>query len=340
MLEKFYGKPAARISSLIIPIAWTGVVAAQIIGASKILDGLGFFSYQTGAIFSGVVFIVYTLLGGQVSILKTDLFQAFLIISGVLLIFAFAYTGTDRVGSNHSDPIMLFNEKFGFFDLFILVFTYSVTFLVGPDIYSRLFCAKNEHTARITVLTVAVLLIPMAFMLTFLGRYSHQINDENIMAFAQHLLPDWGFALFIAALLSAVMSSADTTLLTSAIILSGLVNDDLDRRESTRMTHLFVLLIGIISIVIALKINSIIGSLLFALSFFSGAFVVPVLSGLLNIKVNREKVVAAILAGGLTALAGKITATFIHPLTGNLMIIFSFVINALILFIGNSKKSY
>jgi len=69
---------------------------------------------------------------------------------------------------------------------------------------------------------VAVILIPISFELTYLGVYSNATGSREIMAFAQHLLPNWFYGLFIAALLSAVMSSADTTLLTSSLILSEL----------------------------------------------------------------------------------------------------------------------
>src|SRR5659263_23021 len=46
LLGTFYGKKAEIISSIIIPIAWIGIIAAQIIAAAKILGGLGFVSYN------------------------------------------------------------------------------------------------------------------------------------------------------------------------------------------------------------------------------------------------------------------------------------------------------
>jgi solute:Na+ symporter, SSS family len=41
LLGYFFGDKARFISSIIIPVAWLGVVAAQIIAAGKILSGLG-----------------------------------------------------------------------------------------------------------------------------------------------------------------------------------------------------------------------------------------------------------------------------------------------------------
>jgi len=333
LLGYFYGKKAEMIASVIIPIAWLGIVAAQIIAAAKILSGLGFINYSNAAMLAGAVFIVYTIAGGQVSILKTDAIQAVLIITGLVALTFFSAFQPLQPNMRPLRFEALFNANFSIVDLLILVLTYSVTFVVGPDIYSRVFCARNEKTATLSILIVALLLIPVSFILTYLGIISQTIDNEGIISFAQHLLPAWAYGLFIAALLSAVMSSADTTLLTSSIILNELVTGDLNKSTSLKITRLLIVIFGILSIGIALFVTSIISSLLFALTFFSGAFVVPVLAGLLKIKVNRTMIVPAVLAGGLTALAGKIVNVFYFELTGNIIITSAFVINSAILFL-------
>lgn len=338
LLGKFYGKKAEFISSLIIPIAWIGIVAAQIIAAAKILSGLGFIGYNEAAIAAGVVFVLYTVAGGQISILKTDTIQSVIIVVGLFVLSVFSI-GTSTVHPFDSlKPSALFNESFSFLDLVILILTYSVTFVVGPDIYSRVFCAKNEKTASRSILLVAIILIPVSFILTWLGIFSVNNEHEGIVSFAGHLLPGWAYGLFIAALLSAVMSSADTTLLTSSMILSELATGNLNENRALKYTHYFIIIIGIISIIIALFMTSIIQTLLFALTFFSGAFVVPTLAGLLKLKVNKNRVVTAIIAGGILALTGKIVHDFYHDFAGSCIILFTYIINALILFIPSSKK--
>ena len=338
LLGHFYGKKAEIIASAIIPIAWLGIVAAQIIAAAKILNGLGFISYPNAALMAGGIFILYTLAGGQVSILKTDTIQSILIIAGLIALSLFSAYHPQQSNISPLRLNKLFNTAFSPVDLLILLLTYSVTFVVGPDIYSRVFCARDEKTATRSILVVALLLIPVSFILTYLGIFSQTINSEGIISFAQHLLPSWAYGLFIAALLSAVMSSADTTLLTSSIILNELVTGNLDKNTSLKITRVIIIIFGILSIGIALFVTSIISSLLFALTFFSGAFVVPALAGLLKIKVNKNKIVPAVLIGGLTALAGKIINVFYFDLTGNIIIISAFIINMLILLFPNPIK--
>ncbi len=338
MLGVFFGKKAETISSAIIPIAWLGIIAAQIIAAAKILSGMGILSYGNAAIVSGLIFIFYTLAGGQFSILKTDTLQSVLIICGLTALLFFSI----RNANEHHIQIIksgtLFNESFSGFDLLVLFLTYSVTFIVGPDIYSRLFCAKDERTASKSVFIVALILIPVSVALTWLGIYSSGENSNEIMSFAGNLLPDWAYGLFIAALLSAVMSSADTTLLTSSMIMSELISGNLHHQNAMGITRYFIILIGILAIMIALFITSIVQSLLFALTVFSGAFVVPVLAGLLNLKVNKNRVLTAIVVGGILALSGKIIHDYYNEIAGNCIILLTYVISASLLLISSSRK--
>jgi SSS family solute:Na+ symporter len=340
LLGTFYGKKAEIISSVIIPVAWIGIIAAQIIAAGKILSGLGVINYNYATIGAGIVFILYTLAGGQISILKTDAFQSVIIITGLLVLLAFSI----KEGGSHPFSNLrfgsLFNHSFSPFDLLVLILTYSVTFVVGPDIYSRVFCAKNEKTAARSILLVAFLLIPISFILTWLGIYSENFANSGIVSFAGNHLPDWAYGLFIAALLSAVMSSADTTLLTSSMILSELTNGSLRHRKALFYTHLYIIIIGAASIAIALLLTSIIQTLLFALTFFSGAFVVPTLAGLLHLKVNKKRVVTAIITGGIIAIMGKIIHDFYFDFIGSCIILSTYVINVFLLFtpFGETKN--
>jgi solute:Na+ symporter, SSS family len=336
LIGSFYGKKAELAASAIIPLAWTGIIAAQIVAAARILDGLNLLHSTPAAFLTGGIFIIYTLIGGQISVIKTDVFQAFLIYAGLLLVF---FKATGSVVNDHSIlpiPERLFTETFGPFDLVILFLTYSVTFIVGPDIYSRIFCARSAGVARSSVLITAILLLPVGYIMSYLGIFSLSgdltSHSKGLAELGANILPGWASGLFAAALLSAVMSSASATLLTSSTIISSLLTGSFQHRKTISNTRIFIVVTGIISILIALYVKSIIESLLFALSFFSGAFVLPVLAGLLRIRVNRLLVVWAILSGGIIALAGKIVQVFIAEHPGNILIITAYIVNALFLF--------
>ncbi len=333
LLGSFYGFKAQYISSIIITTAWLGIIAAQIIGAAKILHSIQLLDYQTAAILAGVVFIIYTLLGGQKSILKTDLLQSIIIISGILFLFISLQNNTV---TKQVLPKSLFHHNFSFIDLVILLLTYSSTFVVGPDIYSRLFCAKSEKTAKRSVLLAAIVIIPIAYLISSVGisipQSDYGSNQIGILAAGDIYLPKWAVGLLSASLLSAVMSSADTTLLTASMIGSSFIHKDLNTQKGYLTTRIFILLLGITSIVIALYITSIIQMLLLALAFFSGAFIVPTIAGLLKYSCKPSRVTASMVSGGLLALVGKLVFLFADKLWGNILIICAFALNALILF--------
>ncbi len=345
LLKDFYGKEAKIISSIIIPIAWIGIVAAQIIGASKILTWFFNLTYIQGVLLCGAIFIIYTILGGQVSIIKTDIFQSLFIFSGLLVTSFFAVKKLN-ISFGELTPLSFpFNNKFNPFDLTILFLTYSSTFFVGPDIYSRLFCAKNEKTANKSVLLTAIILIPFAFILSFIGVYAAQYfpiasagKTSALIYTLNAILPSWGLGLMAAALLSAVMSSADTTLLTASSIISELFKKNLEKKSSIKITRGFILIIGILSMLLALKVTSIISSLLIALSIFSGAFIIPTAAGLLKYRTGKIQSTLAMLCGGLFALYGKIITMTGNKKEGNIIIIGAFIINAFILFFPKSPK--
>ena len=82
LVENLYGKGPRLVASVVIPVAWTGIVAAQIIAAAKLLMTFTPMGYTTAAIVAAAVFTGYTLAGGQLSILRTDFFQAWVVAEG------------------------------------------------------------------------------------------------------------------------------------------------------------------------------------------------------------------------------------------------------------------
>jgi len=339
MIGDFYGKEAKMISSFIISIAWIGIIAAQIIGAAKIMTGFTGLNYSLGVWGSGAVFIFYTLIGGQISVLKTDLYQSFIIIGGILMTAIYIFFKEPVSPLAMTSLKFPFNEGFHPFDLIVLLLTYSSTFVVGPDIYSRIFCAESELTARKSVLISALVLIPFSICITFLGVFAaykfpeiHHQNGSALIPVMLGTLPEWGIGILVAALLSAVMSTGSTTLLTSSTIISDTLSHGLDKSYSMRNTKIIMLVIGLSSILLSLSVHSIIQSLLMALTIFSGAFIIPTIAGLFGFTASKSRSSSAMIIGGVVALAGKIVALNIGYFFGNLLIITGFILNALILF--------
>jgi len=359
LVESLYGKGPRFVASIVIPVAWTGIVAAQIIAAAKLLMTFTPMGYTTAAVVAATVFTGYTLAGGQYSILRTDFFQACLIIAGLLLLAGFAMFGDGAVGASGAQaagaaagdvaaPPFPFHGNFTPFDLFLLILTYGTTYTAGPDIFSRMFCAKDVQTAKKAIGMAAVTLVPVAFVIGFLAVYGVGLGDvqgARITAIANAVLPPALIPLFALALLSVVLSSADTTLLSSSVIICGLfgVGGGTARANNHPLAkaRLIIFLNGIVALLLALVFTDIIATLLLALAVYAGAFTVPILWGLLGLNAKPKFVAAAIVAGGALALAGKLCPALPGTLgahTGDILMIAAFVVNAAILAVGRVRK--
>ena len=95
------------------------------------------------------------------------------------------------------------------------------------------------------------------------------------------------------------------------------------------------IILGILSILITLKIHSILNVLLMALGTYAGAFVIPVIWGLFGMKSRRAFVIAAIVIGGSLSLLSKfLSGNFSHA-----TVFLPFAINLVLLAIGRTKKA-
>ena len=363
LVETLYGKGPRFVASIVIPVAWTGIVAAQIIAAAKLLMTFTPMSYTTAAITAATVFTGYTLAGGQFSILRTDFFQACLIIVGLLVLAGFAQFGGAAATSGAQftaaqatgAPPFPFHTNFTPFDLFLLILTYGTTYTAGPDIFSRMFCAKDVTTAKKAIAGAACTLIPVAFIIGFLAVYGvglGEVQGARITAIANAVLPPALIPLFALALLSVVLSSADTTLLSSSVIICRLFGigggascDPTAKADHSPLAkaRIIIFLNGIVALLLALVFTDIIGTLLLALAVYAGAFTVPVLWGLLGLKAKPKFVGAAIVAGGALALMGKLCPSLaflpanLGAHTGDFLMIAAFIVNAAFLALGRIR---
>lgn len=216
-----------------------------------------------------------------------------------------------------------------------MVLTYSTTYLVGPDIYSRLFCAKDDKTMRKSIIVAILVLIPLAFILTKLGVYGIQAFDNVgkesvLLMIADTKLPKvLSFVLYFG-LLSAVISSADTTLLTASSLFTQGILKDLKSKKAIFMTRVVTILFGVFAILVAIKMKYILSTLLLALAVYSGSFIIPTFVGIFGFRAEKKAVILSIIAGGVTALIGKLVGGD----TGNYISILSYFINGGILYFG------
>jgi len=322
LVEKQYDGRIALAASILIVIAWVGIIAGQIIAAGKILSVLGMGSPLLWMVLFTVVFIVYTILGGQYAVTRTDILQIGVVFAGIfggLALLLSHLGGLSGLRSSLSPEQFAFplSPGFGGMELVKLLLLVGLTYVVGPDMYSRLFCARDIRTARVSVFWTALLLIPFAFGITLMGMGASvllpQISPEQAFpAVIREVFPPLLGGVVLAALLCAVMSSADTCLLSASTILTldiiGRFKPSLSQERVLFFSRWGIVVLGLGSLALALTLGGVINALLFAYTIYTAGLILPVIAGFYKnrLKVTPVAALVAIIGGGSAALISKV----------------------------------
>ena len=211
------------------------------------------------------------------------------------------------------------SSQFDGMSLVHLLLIVGLTYVVGPDMYSRIFCAQDDKTARIATFSTAALLVPIALAITVIGMGAAvlfpQITPEQALptVIKEIFSPLLG-GLVLAALLCAVMSSADTTLLSASTILSvdiiGKFRPAASQTGVLPRSRWIILILGICSLVVAIQLDEIIKSLFFAYTVYTCGVILPVIFGFFRdrLKITVNGALAALIGGGGLGLASELAS--------------------------------
>jgi len=322
LVEKQYERRMALATSILIVVAWIGIIAAQIIAAGQILSILGMGSPTIWMMIFAVIFVTYTILGGQHAIIRTDALQAVIILAGIsggVALLLSRLGGWEGLQSSLPPGQFAFplSTQFDGTRLVTLLLLVGLTYVVGPDMYSRIFCAKDEKTAKTATLWTALLTIPLAFAITLIGMGAAalfpDISAEQAfpVVIKEIFSPVLG-GIVLAALLCAVMSSADTTLLSASTILTVDIIERFrpspSQREILPRSRWAIILLGICSLIVALALKGVISALLFAYTIYTSGVILPVIAGFFKdrLKVTPSGALAALIGGGSAGLLSQL----------------------------------
>lgn len=301
--HKTVGRKASLMLALIIVLSWIGIVAAQFVSIAKILMFLLDGRYEViVTVIAGMV-ILYTFLGGQISVVKTDVVQSVFIAVGIVITFFYLYVVRDGDCQTVFQHVELLSSDFTMFHWVLLLFVTGGTFFLGPDIISRNLISKDGRTAKKAVWIASVCLLVFSVVITLISMwtyYNESVSEglNPLVYLMKSVLPLPISILLFLALVSTLISSADTCLINAATI----VEHDLFGQKDVRRIRIFVVVIGILALLIALHKTDIINLLLSAYSIYSPGIVFPLTVSLLFYKkrrVNEPLWFTAVLVGSV-----------------------------------------
>ena len=215
-------------------MCFTFYVASQFQAAANAFEGSLGISVQSGILLGAGVILAYTLLGGFLAVSLTDSVQGLLMLLVSLLVPAvvvfalIAISGTSHLFSVTGEPFSLAPPQAGLAAAGFLVGSLCVG--LGqpgqPHVANRFMAARDQRAVRqgrIIALVWVVLVFAGMGILGLAGRvlYSDVGNPESLFFVAtERLLPPVLSGIVIAAVLSAIMSTADSQLLTGAAAVS------------------------------------------------------------------------------------------------------------------------
>ena len=317
IMDRGYGKIGRIVTGFFSVFLCAGIVGAQV-GAMGLIFNvfLGIKPIWGIMIGCGIV-IAYSTVGGMRAVVLTDIIQFCVLAIGLpaALVFGVVKLGGFSAikAATPAGHFMIPGEAMTSISLFSLFLTFLLGETLVPPYVQRLFLAKDAtHTARGTMLS-GIFSIPFFAITGAIGLIAlaldPKLNPNLAMPYViRSVLPAGVRGVVIAGVISIVMSSADSFLNGAA---TGCVNDlvrpiwknPLSKRQELLLVKFMNCLVGILAVIFAIKIRSVLDILIYAYNFWAPVIVVPLAAVLLGGQVTR----IGFLAGTMAGVVGVLT---------------------------------
>lgn len=282
LIGQMFGPKSEKLSAVfnifnLIPIAYTISIGLML----KMLFGV---TLELGIIIGMMFVLSYSFIGGFRSVVYSDIFQFFVMIISVVLVFILSFI---QFGTNVFDslPDFYFEPLSNFTLTETLVWGFiALSTLVDPNFYQRCFAANSMETAKKGIFISTGIWIIFDLCLTFGAIYAKAIipeaNSENgYFLYALQLLPDGLKGFFLAGICATVLSTLD-----SYIFLAGstIAHDLVPKKFKSKVSihHLGILSVAFISVILANIFEGNIKNVWKSLgSISSSALLLPVMFG-------------------------------------------------------------
>ena len=345
-LEKRYPSPAIRLIGGLLTVFLLGFyVLAQFIAGGKGMALVTGIDYPFALAIAVAVILVYTFMGGYLAVAYTDFFQSVIMLVGVLWILIAALTELGGLTAANNavaaiDPTLLtlwgrgmgFEGQWGVVAGALLIF--SVGYMGWPHVVTRHMAMSRPATARLAGAWATawnLLFVPAPYLVGILAIVLlPNLADPEMAIFeaAAGLLPSAVTGLVMAAIMAAIMSTADSLLLQTGSIASRdlyerFLNPDASEKQMVAVSRGLVLLIAVVGYGVALyEPPTVFGIVVFATSVLGSAFLPAYVCAVWWRGANAPGALASIVAGASVAFAweffGIAAATQIHPMLAGL----------------------
>ena len=273
------------ISAAALSIIVVIYVSAQIDVTGKTFESFLGFNYYTGIIIGFGIVVLYIFSGGFLAVAWSDFFQGSLMFVGLLALPIVAYFSLPTEDSFISglyaiDPALLNIWGPGGFSLinFVTVVGFvsiGIGFMGSPQVYVRFMAIENENEierGKWVAVIYTLLTDTGAVMIGVLGRYMLTktgqdpeivlgMAGENVLAMLlNQIMPMTIIGIYIAAVLSAIMSTVDSLLVVASSAVSRdfyqqIIRPDIDEGLLINLSKKVTLILAFLALAVALLVS-------------------------------------------------------------------------------------
>ncbi|WBW97794.1 sodium/proline symporter PutP [Oceanirhabdus sp. W0125-5] len=314
-------------SSIIILIFFLIYTASGFVAGGKLFNSVFGISYTLSLTIGVIIIVLYTFLGGFFAVCWTDFFQGIIMFFAIIIVPIMAVSshgGTTEIITGLSNLPKGFMDIFNSNTLGLIAILSSLSWGIGyfgqPHILMRFMAIKNaseiKSAKKIAVSWVffsliAAVLIGIIARITLAGTLDESAAETVFIVLVKGLFNPYMAGLFLAAILAAIMSTADSQLLVAASSVSEdicktLLKRTIKDKELILISRAAVIVIAVIAYVIALNPNNSIMDLVsYAWAGFGASFGPTIIISLYWRKMTRLSAFLGIITGGVTTILWK-----------------------------------
>ena len=325
-LEERVGKVAGIISSFLNLLGgciWLGGVLFAFGVVFQTLTGQ---PAAVGIVGGTLVIVVYTMFGGINAVAATDVLQMVLIVIGVLVLFFVVISDVGGIGvAMQQMPAHAFqfvpqgNSFLDWFTYFQVWFSSGLVAIAVVSLVQRAMAARNEQVAQNAFYIAGLGYLLFGMVPVVLGYIATAtmpgVEDANAiipLLAIEHLHPVL-VAVFVGAVISAIMSTSDSILLGCGTVISVNLLPRVMRDPSDRLRLIVarwsVPFMAAIALYTAFNISTVIAAIAMAISFSFASTMAPFILCIWWKKLNRTGGYAGIASG----FAAFVTVRMMYP---------------------------
>ena len=319
--ERFDGRTRV-VATITTVLAYVAYSAGQLVASAAILQVLLGWDYNTALLVASGIVIVYTATGGYLAVTYTDWVQFILLLVGIVLIgvpIAIQETGGPAALQQALPPSYFDLGAQGWSSITALVASIVLSFFVAMDSYSRCFAARDPQAARRGTLLAVLFMLPLAVASVWLGLSSAvlfpdaEASNGILTLFVLETFPVGLKGLVLVGILAAVMSSADICILTASAnytrdIHQRFIQPDIQPKAMLRLSMLASVVAGGLAMLMAWKMQDIIGILQLGFTINSAALFLPTIAAIYFRRVTATAAFWSIILSLLTVIGWRLAS--------------------------------